>query len=125
MDKENRENNNPIWAGQNVYKPKLVTRGNIGKEILVKPYFIESTESIILWLSQSGGLRQMREEIEELSPRISKEVYNELIGDLDKLSNKLNELFTDKSNKELKNLFFIISAKLGMVKDKLNEDGNE
>lgn len=38
MDKENRENNNPIWAGQNVYKPKLVTRGNIGKEILVKPH---------------------------------------------------------------------------------------
>lgn len=67
----------------------------------------------------------MREEIEELSPRISKEVYNELIGDLNKLSNKLNELFTDKSNKELKNLFFIISAKLGMVKDKLNEDENE
>lgn len=80
----------------------------------------------MLWLSQSGGLRQMREEIEELSPRISEEVYNELIGDLDKLSNKLNELFTDKSNKELKNLFFfIISAKLDMVKDKLNEDENE
>ena len=126
MDKENRENDNPIWAGQNVYIPKLVARGNPGKEITVKPQFTDPTDLIMFWRTGIlADLPEIRKFINEIKPKVSEEVYIELMEEYHELINKRKEVVTEKSNRELKDLILSLSAKLEMVKDKLNEDENE
>ena len=72
-----------------------------------------------------ADLPEIRKFINEIKPKVSEEVYIELMEEYHELINKRKEVVTEKSNRELKDLILSLSAKLEMVKDKLNEDENE
>lgn len=123
MNKENCEKDKLIWAGQDGYVPKLNTKDNEGEETVDKPSSLNPADLITFW--RTGvicSLPHLKKEIENLSANVSEEVYAELAEDFNKLISKQQELVTEKSNRELKDLILTLSAKLSAVKEELKEN---
>lgn len=114
------ENGKLIWAGQDGYKPKLNTEDSESEETIGIPSSLNPADLITFW--RTGvicSLPHLKKEIENLSANVSEETYVELAEDFNKLVRKQQELVTEKSNQELKDLILTLSAKITMAKDNI------